>query len=36
VEGGDADDVVDLCDSEDERDRFIREVSASSTDSDSG
>lgn len=35
VEEGDTDDsVVDLCDSEDERDRFVREVSASSTDSD--
>lgn len=34
VEGEDTDDVLDLCDSEDERDRFIREVSASSTDSD--
>jgi WD40 repeat protein len=35
VEGEASDDLVDLCDSEDERDRFIREVSASSTDSDS-
>jgi WD40 repeat protein len=33
--GGESEDVVDLCDSEDERDRFVREVSASSTDSDS-
>jgi hypothetical protein len=33
VEGGASDDVVDLCDSEDERDRFVREVSASSSDS---
>lgn len=34
VEEKDTDNVVDLCDSEDERDRFIREASASSTDSD--
>ncbi|KAI4756483.1 WD40 repeat-like protein [Aureobasidium sp. EXF-3400] len=33
VEEGDTD-VVDLCDSEDERDRFVREVSASESDSD--
>ncbi|KAI4847922.1 WD40 repeat-like protein [Aureobasidium sp. EXF-8845] len=35
VQGETSNNVLDLCDSEDERDRFIREVSASSTDSDS-
>jgi hypothetical protein len=33
-EGDVGDSLVDLCDSEDERDRFVREVSASESDSD--